>query len=192
MRSRNAFLVLAATVAGGTTLPAQSALRAAPSTRATSEVTLTYPTGQGPEGAKPATIKLDYGQPHLRGRTLHTDSLVPYDKPWRTGANNLTKLESEVDLVIGGASIPKGTYFLYTLPSRAGWTLIIQRDGGQTPMEYDAKHDVARVDLRRSTLAAPVESLTMWLIPALDAKAARGELRLAWGTSLLATDWSVK
>lgn len=189
-------IVVAIVLTGGGAAPllAQAQLRAAPSGRATSEVTLAFPREQGaeaPQGAQPITIKLDYGQPHLRGRALHTDSLVPYDKPWRTGANNPTTLTTGVDLVVGGAAIPSGTYVLYTLPSKAGWKLIVQRSAGQTG-DYDPAHDVARVDLRRQTLAAPLESLTMWLIPSTAPGAARGELRLAWGTNLLSTDWAVK
>ncbi len=173
-------------------LPAQATLRAAPSTRATSEVTLSYPQGQGPTGAKPMTIRLDYGQPHLRSRSLHTDSLVPYDKPWRAGANAATRLTTDVDLVLGGATLPKGTYVLFTLPSRAGWKLIIQKNGPEPEVTYDAANDVSRVDLRRRELAEPVESLTMSLIPATGTGAAHGELRISWGTFTLAADWSVK
>ncbi len=189
-------VVLAIVLTGGGAAPlfAQAQLRAAPSGRATSEVTLAVPREQGaqaPQDAQPITIKLDYGQPHLRGRPLHTDSLVPYDKPWRTGANNPTTLTTGVDLVLGGAAIPAGTYVLYTLPSKAGWKLIVQRSAGQAG-DYDPAHDVARVDLRHQTLAAPLESLTMWLIPSTAPGAARGELRLAWGTNLLSADWAVK
>lgn len=192
MRYAHALLPLLLTTVGAAALRAQTGLRPAPSSRATSEVTLSYPRGQGPEGAKPVSIRLDYGQPHLRGRTLHTDSLVPYDKPWRTGASAPTTLTTDVDLVIGGAPVPKGTYVLLTLPSRAGWKLIIQKSAGQTGMDYDAANDIVRVDLRRRELAAPIESFSMWLIPSLDPGAAHGELRLAWGAEELSTSWSVK
>jgi hypothetical protein len=134
---------------------------------------------------------LDYGQPHLRGRKLHTDSLVPYDKPWRTGANDPTTLTTGVDLVLGGTTLPAGKYVLYTIPTRGDWKLIIQKPAGQTA-EYKQEFDVARVDLKRRQLTDPVESLTMWLIPSTAPGKAQGELRMAWGTSLLSTTWSVK
>jgi len=134
---------------------------------------------------------LDYGQPHLRGRKLHTDSLVPYDKPWRTGANDATTLTTGVDLVLGGATLPAGKYVLYTIPTRGDWKLIIQKPAGQTA-EYKPDFDVARVDLKRRPLTDPVESLTMWLIPSTAPGKAQGELRLAWGTNLVSTTWSVK
>ena len=192
MRQTRLILAFALTTGVAATLSAQPQLRPAPSSRATSEVVLSYPNEQAPPGAQPVSIKLDYGQPHLRGRTLHTDSLVPYDKPWRTGANNPTTLTTGIEIVLGGATLPAGTYVLYTIPSRtAPWKLIVQKSAGQTA-DYDAQHDVARVDLRRQTLPTPVESLTMWLVPSTAAGKARGELRLAWGNSMLSTDWSLK
>ena len=190
-------------------LRAQAVLITGPSSRATSEVTLSYPRpaagmaampGMAPAPAatpvappsKPLVIRLDYGQPHLRGRTLHTDSLVPYDKAWRTGANGSTTLTTDVDLVLGGATLVKGAYVLYTIPGRSGWKLVVQRSVGQTPMQYSDSNDVARIDLRHTMLPAPLESLTMWLLPALEPGPARGELRLAWGTDQLSTNWSIK
>ena len=141
---------------------------------------------------KPLVIRLDYGQPHLRGRTLHTDSLVPYDKPWRMGANGATTLSTDVDLVVGGTTLGKGTYVLYAVPSRTAWKLVIQRSVGQTAMQFSDSNDVARVDLRHTMLPSPVESLTMWLIPSLEPGPAKGELRLAWGTDQLSTNWSIR
>ena len=197
MRSVPISIVLLALTTAGT-LTAQPALRPAPSGRATSVVSLAVPRPEGAPAAEPAapttppiTITLDYGQPHLRGRKLHTDSLVPYDKPWRMGANDATTLTTGVDLVVGGSTLPAGKYVLYTIPTRNDWTLIIQKSAGQTA-EYDQTHDVARVPLRRRALAEPVESLTMWLIPSTAPGKAQGELRLAWGSSALATTWSVK
>ena len=195
---RAPILVFTLSFFGSSALIAQPGLRPAPSGRATSTVTLTVPRdpsapapAAGAPAEAPVTIVLDYGQPHLRGRALHTDSLVPYDKPWRTGANDATTLTTGVDIVLGGASLSAGKYALYTIPSRGDWKLIIQKFAGQTA-EYKPDLDVARVDLRKRTLAEPVESLTMWLIPSTAPGKGQGELRLAWGTSLLSTSWSVK
>lgn len=192
MRSTAALLSLALTVACAVESSAQAGMRPLPSGRATSEVTLQYPEGQAPQGAQPLAIRLDYGQPHLRGRTLHTDSLVPYDQPWRTGANAATTLHTDVDLAIGGVEVPRGTYLVYTLPRRTGWELILQKSVGEPPMAYDPARDFARIPLRRRELAAPVESLSMWLIPSREPGPARGELRLAWGSEELSTDWAVR
>ena len=192
MRTTRALGLLALSITAASSLSAQLVLRPVPSGRGTAEVTLAYPTGQAPEGFKPLTIKLDYGQPSLRGRALHTDSLVPYDKAWRVGANGLTTLKTEVALDVGGATLPAGTYALFVLPSRTAWTLAFQKNVGQSATQYEMVNDVGRASLRLRTLAEPVESLTMWLIPSMAPGLARGELKFAWGREELSTTWQVK
>ena len=199
MRYRSIIVGLMLNAAVATTLTAQGPMRVAPSGRATTQVTLTLVDSAARASAKPSIIRIDYGQPHLRGRKLLTDSLVPYDKLWRMGANTATTLSTDLDLVIGGKSLPKGTYVLQSRPSRGGWKLFIQKEGTRpempemAPVRYNPADDVAQVDLRQTTLAAPVESLTMWLIPSREAGVTpRGRIVIAWGTIALGTDWSVK
>ena len=179
-----------------TTLSAQGPMRVAPSGRATTEVVLTLVDSVARAAANPAMIRIDYGQPSLRGRQLNTDSLVPFDKAWRLGANNATTLTTDVDVVIGGVTVPKGSYVLQAMPGRSVWKLLVQKMVGQSPMAaamtYDPANDVARIELRQSALQTPLESLTIWLIPSTKAGPAHGELRLGWGTILLSTDWSTK
>jgi hypothetical protein len=195
MRSPTVFLSLAMMASFSTAVAAQGPMQVAPSGRGTTEVVLTLVDSVARAAAKPASIKIDYGQPNLRGRKLLTDSLIPYDKPWRTGANAATTLTTDVDLVIGGSPIPKGKYIIQTLPSRTGWKLLIQKDvppvPGAEPV-YNPANDLARIDLRQTTLVAPLETLSMWLIPSRDPGPPHGQLVLAWGTISLATDWSMK
>jgi hypothetical protein len=196
MRSPTAFLALTMMASFSTVVVAQGPMQVAPSGRGTTEVILTLVDSVARAAAKPASIKIDYGQPNLRGRKLLTDSLIPYDKPWRTGANAATTLTTDVDIVIGGSPIPKGKYIIQTLPSRTGWKLLIQKDvppvAGAEAAVYNPANDLARIDLRQTTLAAPIETLSMWLIPSRDPGPPHGQLVLAWGTISLATDWSMK
>ncbi len=177
-------------------LDAQGPMRVAPSGRAFTEVQLTMiDTAAARAAGAPSKIRIEYGQPHLRGRTLHTEGLVPYDQGWRLGANDATMLTTDVALVIGGQPVPKGSYVLLAMPARNGWKLFIQKPVGSTmaaAMSYKPEYDIARIDLRVSTLTTPLESFTMWLVPSTGADAAKGELRFAWGTALLSTDWIVK
>jgi hypothetical protein len=117
---------------------------------------------------------------------------VPFDSVWRTGANEATSFETDVDLSIGGQPVPKGKYTLYSLPTRRGWTLIINKNTGQWGTEYDAQHDLVRVPLRVRQLRDPVESLHIALVPASATAPATGQLRIVWGTADLSTDWAVK
>jgi hypothetical protein len=146
--------------------------------------------------AGPARIAIDYGQPHLRGRNvIGMPGVVPWDSVWRTGANMSTQLSTEVDMTIGGTFIPRGVYTLFTLPTRNGWKLIVSKEVLQWGTDYDSSKDFARIDLRQRTLAEPVESLTFWLVPAIEAPPSttfpHGVLKFAWGNTELSTDWRV-
>ena len=193
-------VVLAAvlTTIGSSTLTAQAgARRAAPSTRATTTVELTFADTAAQRAAgKPALVRIDYGQPHLRGRTINSENLVPYDQVWRLGANAATLLTTEAELTIGGTNVPAGRYIMQVLPTRNSWTLILQREtsGAAQVMlgQYDAGKDFARIPLRLSTLSVPVESFSIWLVPSTAPGAQTGLLTMAWGTVQLQADWAVR
>jgi hypothetical protein len=195
---RTIFFAAILTTISSSMLSAQpGARRAAPSTRATVEVSLTFADTAAQRAAgKPALIRIDYGQPHLRGRTINSENLVPYDQVWRLGANAATLLTTDVDLTIGGKDVPKGRYVVQVLPSRSSWTLILQQEksGAAEVMlgRYDAANDFARIPLRLSTLSVPVESFSIWLVPSTAPGAQTGVLTMAWGTVQLQAEWVVK
>jgi hypothetical protein len=176
----------------------QAGPRVMPSSRATVEVVLDRKLADGRWVAAPgmtgARIRIDYGQPHARGRDV-IGGVVPFDSVWRTGANAPTTLTTDVDLTIGGTAIPAGSYTLLTLPRRDGWQLIVSRQMGRPASEYDQSQDLARIPLRMRTLDGPVESLSISLIPTLVPEGSTdmpsGVLRLAWGRTELTTDWRV-
>ena len=123
-----------------------------------------------------ANILVDYGRPLRRGRTIF-GGVVPFDSVWRTGANAATQLRTDVDLSMGGAMVPAGTYTLWTIPSRTGpWKLVINRQTGQWGTVYDEKQDLARIDLRTETVATPVDRFTI----SVDPQGAGGVLALSW------------
>ena len=195
---RHSFPALALSALLAAPLLAQSgAMRAAPSTRATSEVSLTLvDTAAQRAAGKPALMRIDYGQPHLRGRHINTDSLVPLGTVWRMGANGATIFTTDVDLTIGNKAVSKGRYIAQLLPTKSGWTLILQVEttgaASINPTPYDAKKDAARIDLTSRALTSPVESFSIWLIPSTARGAQRGELRMAWDTIMLTAEWAVR
>jgi hypothetical protein len=120
-----------------------------PSPPATAEVTL-----------KNKKITIDYSRPSLKGRKVGQE-LAPYGKVWRTGANEATALNTEIDLNIGGVKVPAGKYTLYTLPSEGTWKLIINKQTGQWGTKYDESQDLARVDMKKTALPQSVEQFTI-------------------------------
>jgi len=175
-------------------LSAQARLQVAASGRGSTTVTLAPPRveGQPAPTTPPATITIDYGQPHARGRAVVGALAADLDKVWRLGANESTTLTAGVDLLIGNLSVPKGEYTLYALTSRAGeWKLIVNKRPKADGNEYVPGADLGRVDLTSRTLATPVESLSFWLIPSGDGTP-KGELRFAWGSREFSVPWSLR
>jgi hypothetical protein len=169
-----------------------SALRVAPSGRVRAELTLSAPRVQGQAATPAQKIWIDYGQPHARGRAV-LGGLVPYDTIYRFGANAATAFHTDVDLNIGGTAVPRGDYTLVLLASRTGAKLVVSRQTGQWGTMYDAARDLARIDMTTRTLAEPVESFTITLVPAAtqEGAAASGRLVAAWGTSEFSVPWRV-
>lgn len=130
-----------------------------------------------------AAIAIRYARPGKRGRVIFGD-IVPWDTVWRTGANDATVFTTDRDLELGGRTIPAGSYTLFTIPSRNGATLIINRETMRNgePLagtDYDATQDFARIAMTTKTLATPVERLTIEVVPR---GAREGVLRIAWDT----------
>lgn len=172
---------------------AQSTLKAAPSTSATVEVALNAPRVEGQPAAPAKKIRISYGQPHARGRTVDGTLAAEMDTVWRLGANTSTTLTTDVDLDVGGTTVPQGNYSLYAQTSAKGeWKLIINKNTGQWGTAYDKAHDLARVDLSSTALHQPIESLSITLVPAAGDGPPKGDLRIIWGTRAFATTWAVK
>ncbi len=156
---------------------AQQDKSARPSPPGTAEVTL--------KGKK---ITIEYSRPSMKGRKI-MGGLVPYGKVWRTGANEATTLTTEADLNIGGTDVPAGKYTLYTLPSEESWKLIINKQTGQWGTVYDQGKDLARVDLKKSSLNQPVEQLTISFKKTNDSTA---DLVIQWETTELSVPVKAK
>lgn len=94
------------------------------------------------------SIKITYGQPSKKGRTIF-GKLVPFNKVWRTGANEATVLEVSAPIVIGDQKLEAGKYALFTIPGEEKWTLILNSAWDQWgSYNYDKSQDVLRVDLK--------------------------------------------
>ncbi len=122
------------------------------------------------------SVSIKYNSPSMHGRKIMGD-LVPYDRVWRTGANEATTLVTEVNLSIGNLAVPAGTYTVYTLPTAGTWQLIINKQTGQWGTVYNDAMDLGRVPMQGHTLAAPQEKMT---ISFEKTKAKSAELHVKW------------
>jgi Protein of unknown function (DUF2911) len=129
------------------------------------------------------TIVAAYGSPRRRGRTI-LGAVVPYDRVWRTGANEATTIIFDKDLTIGGAAVPAGSYSLWTIPKADGSVqLVVNKQHGQWGTDYDPAQDLVRVPMQSSTAPAPRENFAINISGAGNT----GALRISWDAFV----WSV-
>jgi hypothetical protein len=134
------------------------------------------------------TIKTDYSSPRLKGRKM-IGGVNPYGQVWRTGANEATTFVSSADVVVGGTSVPAGSYTIFTVPNPDKWALIISKTTGEWGTDYPGpEKDLARIDMKVSTLPSPVENFTI----AYDKTAAGCTLDLDWATTRASVDIKAK
>ncbi|MDR9419241.1 DUF2911 domain-containing protein [Gracilimonas sp.] len=106
-------------------------------------------------------IKVVYGQPYRRGRTIFGD-LEPWGEVWRTGANEATEITIIKPVLMGTEAIPSGTYALFTIPEPDSFTVILNHELGQWgAFEYNPERDYKRMKFPVKNLQNPVEAFTI-------------------------------
>ena len=89
-------------------------------------------------------IQVEYERPSVRKRKIF-GGLVPWNKVWRTGAGNCTKIKFDKDVKIGDQKVPAGNYSIFTIPNLEEWMVIINKDTSlYGSYDYDFKKDIAR------------------------------------------------
>jgi len=122
------------------------------------------------------TLSLKYSRPGVKGRPIW-GALVPWDQPWRTGANEATQFTCSDDISVEGQPLPAGTYALVTIPSAKQWIVAFSKQSdmwGSTG--YDPKQDQLRVTVKPQA-AEPVEWMQFTLDPMSPSEA---EMVLRW------------
>lgn len=141
-------------------------------------------------------IEVTYSRPMLRGRTEIFGKGADYGKAvnggapvWRVGANQTTKLKTEVPLTLGGKRLEPGSYDLFVELKEGAWTLIVSTQPTQDQYDpkdetriwgsygYDPKFDVVRVPM---TMLTPAVSVDQFTIEFVDMTDAGGKLAMAW------------
>jgi hypothetical protein len=106
-------------------------------------------------------VTLEYSRPSARNRVVFGD-LVPYDKVWRTGANQSTKITFGEGIQLEGNQISPGKYALYTIPGKTEWTIILSKNTTWWgAYGYTDTEDVLRFKVRSESLSLPLETLTI-------------------------------
>jgi Protein of unknown function (DUF2911) len=156
--------------------------------------TKTDQTASATIGGKTITIK--YSSPAVNNRagklfgkdgTIGSDQNYPV---WRAGANAATALHTDGDLTIGSISVPKGDYTLFVnLADPEKWQLIVNKQTGQSGLDYDAKQDLGHTNMTMSKPTAVVEQLKYTLSGTGGNK---GKLELSWESHTASVAFTVK
>jgi hypothetical protein len=152
-------------------------------------------------------IEITYSRPILRGRADIFGSGADYGKTvnagapvWRLGANQTTRLTTEVPLTINGKTLAAGSYDLFVELKENAWTLIVSTQPTQAKYDpkdksaiwgsydYDPKFDVVRAPM---TMSKPPHSVDQLTIAFLDMTDAGGKLAVAWDGQAGMVDFTV-
>jgi len=148
-------------------------------------------------GADRTQVTISYGRPYtiLPGTTVVRKiwgGQVPWEKAYRLGADEATTLTTGLPLMIGTTTIPAGTYALYMIPSESGVSKIaLSTNVAKWGIPVDEKHDVGRFDLKKETLPAPVDQLTIVIAKDPTVGPNAGAIQIRWETTQFSLPFTV-
>ena len=107
-------------------------------------------------------VTVAYSRPSAKGRVVFGD-LVPFDKRWRTGANENTIISFSEDVEIDGQALQAGSYALYSIPKKDSWDIYFYEnvDNWGLPKTWNEDAVVAMINVPVKTLKHLVETFTI-------------------------------
>ena len=150
------------------------------------------PEAQAEYNAKDVQILIFYNRPFKKGREIF-GGLVPYDKVWRTGANEATIFETNKNLVIKGKPLKAGEYSLWTIPGEQTWKVIFNSEVGQWGVDFNGEanrkveNDVLSVEVPALSHDKVFEQFTISIEQVGDDI----ELILLWDKSVVVVPMSI-
>ena len=128
-------------------------------------------------------VSIEFHRPLANGRDVL--ALIQPGIYWMMGADGATLLNTEVDLIVGGTTVPKGEYTLSAhFHDSETWSLVLSKDSGRRgskPQEI-----IAEVPGTLSKLNASVDQMSI----ELTGQGSKGTLVLEWGISRLSVDFA--
>lgn len=90
-------------------------------------------------------VTISYSRPGIKGRKIW-GGLVPYNKVWRAGANEATKITFSKDVRINGRKLTAGSYGFFIIPTTKNWTIIFNKVADQWgAFTYNEAEDALRL-----------------------------------------------
>lgn len=96
-------------------------------------------------------INISYSRPGVKGRKIW-GGLVPYDKVWRAGADEATKITFTTDVLIEGKKLSEGSYSIFVIPNKKEWMIIFNKVADQWgAFTYNEAADALRLRIKPKT-----------------------------------------
>ncbi|MDR3665784.1 MAG: DUF2911 domain-containing protein [Ignavibacteriaceae bacterium] len=93
-------------------------------------------------------VNVSYSRPGVKNRKIWGE-LVPYNKVWRAGADEATKITFSTDVMIEGKKLPAGAYSFFAIPGENEWTLIFNKVADQWgAFTYNEAEDALRIKVK--------------------------------------------
>lgn len=157
------------------------------------------------EGGK--WIEITYNRPLLKGRPNVFGSGADYGKAvsagspvWRVGANQSTRINTEVPLKFGDKVLPAGEYSMFVELKEGAWTLVFSKWGAQQKYDpndktalwgsynYTPDKDVLRATMSLTSIPFSIDQLTIGFT---DVSATGGTLAIWWDTTQASVPFTV-
>ena len=134
-------------------------------------------------------VTVEYSRPSAKGRIIFGD-LVPFGKIWRTGANANSTVSFSDDVVIGGKTLKKGKYAIYTLPKADVWEVdfYTTTDNWGTPENWDENKVAVSVMVDPIALGNNVDTFTIGVNNLTNDSAT---LDIAWEKTMVSVKFEV-
>lgn len=107
-------------------------------------------------------VAIQYARPSVRNRVVY-GNLVPYNKLWRTGANENSVISFSTSVKIDETTVPAGKYSIYTIPGVDSWDVILYSDSNNwgLPSEWDENKVIVKTKVSSMELPFKVESFQL-------------------------------
>ena len=151
-------------------------------------------------------IEVNYGRPIKRGRDVfgtgaNYGKVANPDAPvWRAGANQTTRLKTEVPLKFGDKTLPAGEYSVFVDLKENAWSLIFSNHTAQEKYDqnekvmlwgaygYDPKMDVLRTPMKMMKSTVSVDQFTIGFV---DVTTGGGSLAMWWDKEFAVAPFTV-
>ena len=107
-------------------------------------------------------VKVCYGAPKKNGRQV-AGGLIPFDRPWRIGANEATVIYMPAKGSIAGVAVQPGWYSLYTFAGPAEWRIHVNSSVQRWGVPEQVPGDVGTGTVRVEAADASEEALRLRL-----------------------------